>query len=35
MHGRAEAAAHLISTRSAEEEVQDEINDLKARQTAE
>jgi len=35
MHGRPEAAAQLISTRSAEEEVQDEINDLKERQKAE
>lgn len=33
--GRAEAAAGMISTRSAEEEVEDEIRDLKARQTAE
>ena len=33
-HGRAEAAAGVISTRSAEEEVQDEIRDLKARQAA-
>jgi TRAP-type C4-dicarboxylate transport system permease small subunit len=35
MRGRGEAAARLIGTRSAEEEVQDEISDLKARQTTE